>query len=279
MNDTLRELLSSIKFIMPLKRVKRIIAPETVSFGGKDQYSLFYASPQPKADTLVVYINGGGWVQGAPSDFHYIGQHIALNGYDCALMGYRKAPGHRYFDIVSDIFDGWLSLKKHLEQSRKNYTRTIIMGSSAGGHLGALLCFDHKLQQHFGVSPDDFTDYIGLAAPLYFGGDRTFILNTGLRKLFGSKDRNVWKEGEPIRKLEKGQKVRCLIVQSRHDGAISFRQAVTFCKRAKELGIPVKLYDVRDRNNTHSAYSAGIFLDEFSDCGTYRRVMRCIAEG
>lgn len=277
MNDTLRELLSSFTFIVPLMRVKKTIKPERSDWGGKNQYFLFYPSPSPKSHTLVVYFNGGGWTQGAPADFHYLGQHIALNGFDCALMGYRKAPKYHFDDIVYDVFNGWLRLKSFIEQNGRSYGRVIIMGSSAGAHLSSLLCYDRKLQKEFGVSPEDFTDYIGLAAPLCFEYEQTFILNSGLKKLFNSKDRNVWKEGEPIRKLEKGQKIRALIVQSRHDGAVGFRQAEKFCKKAKELGIPVKLFEVKDKPNTHSAYSAGIFLDEFTDCSTYRRVMGFIS--
>ena len=52
-----------------------------------------------------------------------------------------------------------------------------------------------------------------------------------------------------------------LLIQSRHDGLIDFSCAERFRKRAMSLGIECELYEVVDKKNTHSWYTAGMFLE------------------
>ena len=52
-----------------------------------------------------------------------------------------------------------------------------------------------------------------------------------------------------------------LLIQSKHDGLIEFACAEDFAEKAKELGISCELYSVTDKKNTHSWYTAGMFLE------------------
>ena len=52
-----------------------------------------------------------------------------------------------------------------------------------------------------------------------------------------------------------------LLIQSRHDGLISYSCAERFYEKAQALGNPCELYSVTDRRNTHSWYTAGMFLE------------------
>lgn len=273
MKDTLREFLSYGSFLLPLLRVKKTVLPRKIQWGGKDQYFLHYAAPSPKNDTLVLYLHGGGWNSGSPSDFHFIGQKIALEGYDCILPGYRKVPDYHYHEIAEDVFRGFSEIKQYLYSQNLAYSNIIVMGSSAGAHLGALLCFDRERQKKYGIDPCQFGGLISLAGPLCFDLPQTGALNKLLKDFFSSRERSVWKEGEPISKLERGQRTRVLIVQSRHDGVVGFEQAERFCERAAELDISAELWDVPERQNTHSAYSAGIFLKERSESPTLSKVL------
>ena len=265
MNDTLREYLSYTSLIKPLLSVKKILTPEKIQWGGKTQYFLHYTSPEPVNDTLVIYIHGGGWNSNSPEIFHFIGQKIAMEGYDCIMPSYRKTPARRYNHIIYDIFAGYTEIKKYLSRNNLSYSKIYVAGSSAGGHLGALLCYDKILQRKFNISPDEFTGFISLAGPLCFDSPRTFELNKLTSDLFHSKDVSVWKKGEPVSRLKKGKNTKCLVIQSRHDGIVGYEQAKTFCRRAEELGISAEFYDVKEKHDTHSAYSAGIFLKDRND--------------
>lgn len=52
-----------------------------------------------------------------------------------------------------------------------------------------------------------------------------------------------------------------LLIQSRHDGLIEYACVEDFAKKAMEQGNICELYNVTDRNDTHSWYTAGMFLE------------------
>jgi len=52
-----------------------------------------------------------------------------------------------------------------------------------------------------------------------------------------------------------------LLIQSKHDGLIEYACAEDFAKKAEEVGNACELYTVTDRKNTHSWYTAGMFLE------------------
>lgn len=55
--------------------------------------------------------------------------------------------------------------------------------------------------------------------------------------------------------------VPMLLIQSKHDGVVDYSCAEMFCKKAVELGNKCELYSVEDKKNTHSWYTAGMFLE------------------
>ena len=67
-----------------------------------------------------------------------------------------------------------------------------------------------------------------------------------------------------------------LIIQSRHDGIVGFEQAEKFVARATELGISAEFYEVTEKRNTHSLYSAGIFLWEREQSPLLNKVLEWI---
>ncbi len=261
MHENLREFSSYINSMIPIMRVRMIVQPTRVNYGeNRAQFFLHYATPISPEHKLVVYIHGDGWNSGSPSDFHFIGQNIALQGYDCIMLGYRKTPKFRFDDIRSDIFCGYKAVLDYIAEQNLHYNKIIVMGSCAGAHLGGILCFDTHSQKKFGISAENISGLISLAGPLCFGMPQTGTLNRWTRDLFfGTRNRA---EGDPIMLLEHGVKVPILAVHSRHDGLIGFEQAQTFCNKALDLGIPAELYEVNDKNDTHYAYSVGVFLKE-----------------
>ena len=94
--------------------------------------------------------------------------------------------------------------------------------------------------------------------PYSFRKDQGLTIKLLLDQLFkkGYNRRN----GEPVVLMGKSH-IPMLLIQSKHDGLIDFACAEDFAKRAKELGNDCELYSVTDEKNTHSWYTAGIFLE------------------
>ncbi len=278
MNDTAREYLSYGKVLLPLLKCRKIIKPEEFRWGSKDQYFLYFSAPAKKTDTLVIYIHGGGWNSNSPKQHFFIGQKIALEGFDCVMPGYRKTPKCRYEEISDDIFKGYSEIKKFLAAKNCKYSKIIVAGSSAGAHLGALLCLDAEKQEKYGIAENEFSGLISMSGPLCFDFAQTGALNILMTQLFNSKNVLVWKKGEPCSKLHSLSGFRMLLIQSEHDGIVGFNQAEAFCKKARALKIPSVLYKVTESWNTHSLYCAGVFLKNRNESATLNRFFEFLEE-
>lgn len=273
MNDALREYTSYGKFILPYLKAKKTIQPEEIRWGNKNQYFLFFPSPCKKSNTLVIYFHGGGWNSNSPKMHAFIGQKLGQEGFDCIMAGYRKAPRHRYPDIISDAFTGFQKIQAFVENRGLHYEKIAVMGSSAGAHLASLLCYDAALQQEYGLSPSSIHVCISLAGPLCFDYPQTGTLNLMMKGLFGTRDQTAWKTGDPFARLTKKNAIRLFIVHSPHDGLVGYEQARAFHEKACDLGISSEFYAVDDPWNTHSAYCAGIFLQNKQESATLSRVL------
>ncbi len=276
MNDTVREYLSYGKFVLPLARFKRTVKPEEVIWGDRDQYFLYFKSPAPKENKLVIYLHGGGWNSNSPKQHDFVGVTIARNGYDCVMLGYRKVPKVRYEGIVEDVFTGYEKLRAFFKERGIRYDKTVVCGSSAGAHLGALLCFDTKMQEQYSVRADDFDGLVLMAGPVDFSHPQTGSINWLLRGLFGTKDRKIWEKGEPIRKMTTLKNFKVCVIQSRHDGLVGYEQAKAFYEKAKALRMDAEFYDVTDKWNTHSAYCVGVFLVDPTRSNTLAKTLEMI---
>ncbi|MBW8190386.1 alpha/beta hydrolase [Neiella marina] len=93
------------------------------------------ATPAP----AIVAIHGGGWRKGHKNKFASKIVNFAKRGYVAASLMYRLAPDHPFPAAVEDVKVGVRFLKAHAEQYGVNPNQIIALGSSAGGHLAAML--------------------------------------------------------------------------------------------------------------------------------------------
>jgi len=89
----------------------------------------------------VVYVHGGGWIGGDKADG--IGMMIipalVARGYLVAAVNYRLAPQYRFPAQIEDVKCAIRYLRAKADTYRIDPTRVGAFGSSAGGHLVALL--------------------------------------------------------------------------------------------------------------------------------------------
>ena len=259
--DIFHEYASYPALFWKLVKYKKVLQPQKISFGcHRTQYFLHFAPTGEARNKVVVYIHGGGWNNGSPEFFHFIGQKFAMEGYHCLMLGYRKAPVYRYPAQIEDVCKGYKTALSYLKKKGIDIRKVIVTGSSAGAHLGALLCCDMDLQQRFGINDKRIRGFVGLGGPYFFGGEHTLAFKYLVKGLF---DRSCdWKNGEPYSKLSEVQQIPMLLIHSKHDGIVNYHNAVEFFNRAKQLGIKTAFYTVTDENDNHSSYSAGIFLED-----------------
>jgi acetyl esterase/lipase len=88
---------------------------------------------------LIAWIHGGGWAAGEKSDCPPLNQGFVARGYAVASLGYRLS-GHAIFPAqIEDCKAAIRWLRAHAKEYRLNPAHIGVWGSSAGGHLVALL--------------------------------------------------------------------------------------------------------------------------------------------
>ncbi|CAO3456354.1 MULTISPECIES: alpha/beta hydrolase [Azospirillum] len=88
---------------------------------------------------IVVFIHGGYWQSLDKSDFSYIAKSYIEDGFNFAAVNYRLAPSVSMANIVSDVQNALLWLYRNAQTYRCDPGRIYVTGSSAGGHLTAMM--------------------------------------------------------------------------------------------------------------------------------------------
>lgn len=259
MKDSTRESLSYFGLYAKMLRVKKEITPQAVSFGNnKQQYFLYYEPQRITSDKIILWVHGGGWNAGTPKIFDFVGQCVVKHGYRFLSLGYRLSPKSKYPCQIEDVCSGYKAAIAFLQKKRIDSSKVIVSGPSAGAHLTSILCYGKNIQEKYGVDLSPVIGFIGVGGPYCFSKQDSLSVRLLLNQLFAKGfDRT---QGEPCALITKSE-IPMLLIQSEHDGLISYSCAEEFYKKAKALGIPCELYSVAGKKNTHSWYTAGMFLE------------------
>lgn len=259
MTDYLRESLSYSGLYRKMFRVKRKYKPTSVSYGNdKEQYFLYYEPTSMVSDKIIVWVHGGGWNAGNPRYFDFVGQCVCGQGYRFISLGYRLSPKHKYPCQIQDVCEGYNAAVRYLRGKGIDAPKIIVAGPSAGAHLTSILCYSKTDQEKYAVDISNVIGFIGSGGPYSFRADQSLTLRLLLDMLF--KKGYDRRSAEPVRLMGRTG-IPMLLIQSRHDGLIEYACAEDFAKKAIEQGNPCELYSVIDRKNTHSWYTAGMFLE------------------
>lgn len=259
MIDYIRENLSYYPIYWRLLfKTKKELTPEYVSYGeDKEQYFLYYEPAKPVSDKVVVWVHGGGWNAGNPKFFDYVGQTMAREGYRFVSIGYRLSPKNKYPVQLEDVCSAYNAAMKYLKDKGIDISKTVLSGPSAGAHLSSIMCYCKDVQDKYKVDISNVIGYVGFGGPYIFRKSQTKTLAMLIGMLFEKGyDR---RQGEPWSLMTKNH-VPMLLIQSRHDGLIEFECAEEFAQKARTVGNSCEIYEVEDKRNTHSWYTAGCFM-------------------
>ena len=259
MNDLMRESLSYFGLYRKMFQIKRKYRPVKIPYRrNKEQYFLYYEPTKVMSDKIIVWAHGGGWNAGNPKFFDFVGQCVCDQGYCFVSLGYRLSPKYKYPCQIKDVCAAYNSAVSYLKENGHDVSKVVVAGPSAGAHLMSIMCYSRKVQEKYKVDVSNIIGFIGSGGPYSFRDDQSMMLRLLLDQLFkkGYNRRN----GEPAALMGKSH-IPMLLIQSRHDGLIDFACAENFAKRARELGNVCELYSVTDKKNTHSWYTAGMFLE------------------
>lgn len=101
---------------------------------------------------VFVYFHGGGFEKGDKSRHEILMRHLTSLGIAVANANYRMYPEAKFPNFIEDGAAAVAWVTRHFSDygTKKSL---YVGGSSAGGHLSALLCFDKRYLAAHGLSP------------------------------------------------------------------------------------------------------------------------------
>ena len=115
--------------------------------------------PEGEEYDLFVYFHGGGLVKGKRGGVEVFAQALAKRGIATASVEYRLMPSAEFPDFIEDSADAIRWLVDHA-QDYGRLNRIFVGGSSAGGYISMMLCFDERYLARVGMKPTDIAAYI-----------------------------------------------------------------------------------------------------------------------
>lgn len=106
---------------------------------GRDTVMEYYPAAVRTTDASVVIFPGGGYAHRAPHEGEGYALFLNALGMDAFVVEYGVSPAHRFPDPLLDARRGVRTVRAHSAEWGLDPQKVAVMGSSAGGHLAALV--------------------------------------------------------------------------------------------------------------------------------------------
>ena len=210
--------------------------------------------PQTENPALIVYVHGGGWRAGSKQDVP-IGK-LLDKGFAIASVDYRLSPQAAFPAQVHDIKAAIRFLRANAGVFHINASKIAIIGSSAGGHLAALVGVTNgnkELEGKVGEHLDQSSD-VQVIVSYYGASNLETILSQStpkgleyripaLKLLLGDspdKKPELAKLASPVAHLDK-KDPPLLLIHGDADPQMPPQQSQELAKAYEALGLPVTL--------------------------------------
>ncbi|MEI0526543.1 alpha/beta hydrolase [Brachyspira murdochii] len=232
--DYLTYPVMAINFLKSDKKIKPLYYKYN---NNKAQYILYFA-PQIKENEsakkqVIIYIYGGGWREGNANLYKFVGRRFAKEKYHTILLGYRLTPKYKYPCQIEDIFEGLCKALEVLKEKNIDYSNIVVIGSSAGAHLGALLVYNKELQKNYNIDNNIFKGYISLGGPTDLNVCTNEVISAMINQLFEEGyDRKL---GNPYNYIDGSEKTRVLCIHSRLDPICDVQNSINFSNKVNSF--------------------------------------------
>lgn len=129
---------------------------------GEEKYSEQYLDlylPDKDSFKVFVYMHGGGIERGDKSSANIVGEYVASQGAAFVSINYRMYPQATYPEFIYDSAEAVAWVYNNIWEYGK-CEGIYIGGSSAGGYISMMLCFDDKFLSRYNLPSDLIKGYI-----------------------------------------------------------------------------------------------------------------------
>ena len=197
---------------------------------------------------LFLYFHGGG-IESGDKAIEGVAKTLTDRGIAVASANYRMYPEARYPDFICDAAAACAWVKKHIGEYG-SCEKIFVGGSSAGGYLSMMLCFDPKYLAPYGLKPTDFAGFI------HDAGQPTTHFNV-LRERGLDPRRVIVDEAAPLFYVTAetaGRVPPMLLIVSDNDIPARYEQTMLFMAQMKKTGFDMDKVQIKVMHGTHCAY-------------------------
>lgn len=114
--------------------------------------------PEGEVKSTFLYFHGGGLTGGDKASSKVFAEYLTARGIALATANYRMYPEAKYPDFVIDAANAASFIRGFMKRETGT-EKLFIGGSSAGGYLSMMLCFDKRYLTNSGVAPSSIAGY------------------------------------------------------------------------------------------------------------------------
>jgi acetyl esterase/lipase len=236
-------------------RSPRLVArdvPYATNSGVVLKLDLYFPERRPGKHPVAVYLHGGGWQRGSKTFGGWrqsVTDELLQRGFAVACVDYRLAPYHKWPAYINDVKCSIRFLRASAETYLLDARHIGVWGTSAGGHLAALLGTtdadaglegEHYLDQSSAVSA--VVDICGPSdIPLL---TTAFLHRQRGERLFGPTE-EILRKASPVSYASVNDPP-FLIFHGANDMLVSSEQSVVLDERLRTAGVHSSLVIVKN---------------------------------
>lgn len=132
-----------------------------IPYAGDTERLIDLYLPDGECSALLLYLHGGGLVEGNRDleAMPHFAEDMTDAGFGVASAEYRMYPRAKYPDFIEDAALAVKFVKDGLSEYC-TYDKLIVSGTSAGGYLTQMLCFDARWLGKHGIKPTEIDGFI-----------------------------------------------------------------------------------------------------------------------
>jgi acetyl esterase/lipase len=248
------------------RRPRQLTLPDNVEMrtgvvygtgGGRElKLDLFLPKHGDGLRPAVIFVHGGGWRNGGPSQFHRQSAYLAGVGYVCASIEYRLSGEAQFPAALEDTKCAVRWLRANARELRVDTDRVALSGGSAGGHLAAMVAttgpglFEgeggHADQSSAADLAVCFNPVVDLAAMGKVRPDHPMLV-AFLGKTF-EEDPELYARASPITYVDENDPPM-LVLHGTKDTTVPYDQAQAFIRKLADAGVEAELFSAEDASH------------------------------
>lgn len=202
----------------------------------------YYKPEKQTGDGAVIIFPGGGYGCRAPYEGDGYARFLSANGVASFVVDYRVAPSH-YPDPLSDARRAVRFVRHYAQKFQVNKDKIAVMGSSAGGHLTALV------STYRGEVAGDGIDEIGQESPFpnaqilcypVISSDLD-ITHLGTYTNLLGEDSSIWEQYNP-EKLVTEKAPLAFIWHTSEDNLVNVINSYAYAQALKKAGVACEMH-------------------------------------